>query len=84
MNIIEFGSGKVSVSTAKQDSEVDNLLIIEPGKGTGKIHEEVPDRKKGTEVILEDLEGVCFRFANLESAKVVKRKMDRIVRELSK
>ncbi len=84
MRFVDFGSGKISIATAKASEESpENMLLLEEGAGTGDVGQFVPGREKDVKVILEDLPGVCLRFANAESAIVLREFLDRVIESLA-
>ena len=87
--LLEFGSGKNAVTTVSEDGEgtPSNILLIEPGKGTGEIGGIPETRKKGMEVDLDEITNipgnVLFRFSNPESVQIVIDALEVIKKDLS-
>lgn len=84
--ILEFGSGKIGVVTVTYDG-LENVLLIEPGKGTGKIGGCPEGREKNTEVDLDALsdgDAIVSIFKNIESVQVVIDALELIKKALSK
>ena len=86
---LKFGKGKIAVTTLCQEGKGTpaNILLIEPGRGTGKINGIPNGRKKGMEVVIEDLGSipgnVLMRFSNPESVQVVIDALNIIKKDLS-
>ncbi len=86
---LKFGKGKIAVTTVSQDGEGTpaNILLIEPGKGTGEIGGIPESRKKGIEVDIEELDNIpgniLMKFNNPESVQIVIGALEVIKKDLS-
>lgn len=74
---LEFGQGKISVSAAKRLA--DNVLILEPNRGTGVIGESVPTRPSG-KLVAPDEDSVVLSFKNADSVQVVIDELENVKR----
>jgi hypothetical protein len=84
--ILEFGTGKIGVTTVVYDG-VENVLLIEHGKGTGKIGECPKGREKNTDLDLDELSdngAIVMEFGNIESVQVVIDALELIKKDLGK
>ena len=83
--ILKFGKGKIGVTTVVYDG-LENIIIIEPEKGTGVIGECPKGREKGTEIDLDEIHekgDIVMVFSNVESVDVVIDKLELVKKALS-
>jgi hypothetical protein len=72
---LNFGEGKVSISAARRLA--DNVLILEPNRGSGEIGSGVPTRQADS-LIQPDDDAVVLSFKNAESVQVLIKELQNV------